>query len=102
MATGVEPSLFTDLGIRHSILRLPVPALVSEGVLNIRLTDDQIVRIHSLSPILIRPASRSRALSEYGFRMLCPDNLISANIPVECPDLTSFHRQFKPLFTLLE
>src|SRR5215510_2168488 len=100
MAPGVDTPLFARLGTHHAVLRLPVSMLISESLLNTGLTNGQIVRINSLSPILRCSTNRSRMLSEYGFRMLCPENLVGTKIPIKSSDLTGFHRQFKPLFTL--
>src|SRR5215813_925632 len=101
MAPGVDPPLFAPLGACHSVLCLPVSMLVSQSLLNAGLTDCQIVRINSLSPILRCCTNCSRMLAEYGFRMLCPEHLVGMNIPIKSSDLTGFHRQFKPLLTLL-
>src|SRR5262245_62633922 len=100
MAPGVDPPLFARLGARHSVLRLPVSMLISESLLNTGLTDGQIVWINSLSPILRCSTNCSRMLSECGFRMVCPEHVVGTNIPIKSSDLTGFHRQFKPLFTL--
>src|SRR5215475_2550463 len=102
MPAGVDPLLFAGFGACYPILPVPATMPLAESLSNAGLTGRQIFLVNSLTPILIFSAGRSGEFSEYRFRLLRPQDFVGSNIPIKTSDLTGFHRQLKPFFTLLQ
>src|SRR5215468_7276338 len=101
MSAGVDPLQFAGIAC-HSILPMPVTMLLFESLSNAGLIGRQILRMNSLTQILIFSVGCSEGFSEHRFRLLRPQDFVGLNIPIKSSDFTRFHRQLKPFFTFLQ
>src|SRR5262245_41744428 len=83
-ALRANPPHLAGVSAHNPILRLPPLKLLFQNFPQAGLAGGTVFREYTLEPSLIRVARAIRRQAEESFQLLCPDRLISANVPIEC------------------